>query len=896
MDRDRNLLFGIFAVQLKKVTPTQLMEVAGAWAVEPARDLSQRLVEADYLSEGDRKVLAGFVDQAVGEHGGDAVAALETFGGEEQVHQTYRGSIVMTGSGGVSRAEDQAGRLVELDSESVPAVQETPGRYTHLGEHAHGGMGRILLVHDQHLGRDVAFKELLPGAVPPSGEGEESPVRLSVPFVARFLQEARITGQLEHPSIVPVYELGHRKDGTLYYTMKLVRGKTLREAIRSADSFEERLGLLSHFVDLCQAIAYAHSRGVLHRDIKPDNVMVGEFGETVVLDWGLAKVKDRRDVHADGFAETLRMMDLGEEAGVERTVHGQAIGTPVYMPPEQAKGQLEEVDERSDVYSLGAVLYELLTGKTPFDGESLDEILRQAVKDEPKPIREIASRAPPELMSICDRAMRKEPTQRYQSAREFAEDIERFQSGAFVSTYEYGRVERVRRFVRRHQGTLSVGAVAVSLVAMLGGAYVVSSLQAREESRRRVSESQLAYDRGIWLAQERIDEGQLEEALRTLEAASKENRNWEWDYLVALAKREVASIKIEGMLGTSGPRAFSSDGTRFLLLDNGVVTVRDIESGKPVKTFPDLEKPVRTAEYSVDGDHVLALGIDNSVTVLDSATDGPILSLNVGGPPVEQVMLSPNANYLFVRFQDSPPAIWDMRTGKERVFGPFGAETELDIHFSACPFSPDDLRIVLTHGLPEQRTACTPVASVWDLATGEEDVRIVVSIRSTAPFGAPIAVFSPDNRFFVTLHEVGMFLWSAQDGSRLDWDRARCDFRNDQFAAFSPDTTRLLSFSRQTVTVADLDTSGKSITFFHGAGRIGQASFSPDGKRILTVHDNNIAKLWDADNGVEISVFECVAAAFDPSGTMLLTSTEDGITTMRKPASQRHLEIARGEQ
>ena len=216
-------------------------------------------------------------------------------------------------------------------------------------------MGRVLLAHDEHLGRDIALKELLPHPVSGSPGQGASPVRLAVPHVARFLQEARITGQLEHPAIVPVYELGYRRDGTLYYTMKLVRGKTLSQAIREAGSFQERMKLLSHFLDLCNAIAYAHSRGVIHRDLKPGNVMVGEFGETVVIDWGLAKAKDKEDIHAKEIADAVTAIRLGEESEAVKTVYGDAMGTPAYMSPEQAKGELDKVDERSDVYSLGAV-------------------------------------------------------------------------------------------------------------------------------------------------------------------------------------------------------------------------------------------------------------------------------------------------------------------------------------------------------------------------------------------------------------------------------------------------------------------------------------------------------------------------------------------------------------
>jgi len=491
MKRDQNLLFGVFAVQLNKVSPTQLMDVAGAWATDPSRDIPTRLVEAKAMGKKDCQLLERLVNEAIAAHDGDSAAALVSFGGEEGISQTFHGTIRLTDSGTVelSSAPEVTIPLHQQKPDEVPGVIENPDRYTHQSEHARGGMGRILMVHDEYLGREIALKELLPhmgssGSESGSGSNpsESSPVRFSTAVIARFLQEARITGQLEHPSIVPVYELGHRKDGTLYYTMKLVRGKSLSRAIREAKSLRERLALLPHFIDLCNAIAYAHSRHVVHRDIKPANVMVGEFGETVVLDWGLAKARKGLDAHASVIEQSIQSMNLGSDVKSAKTNYGQLIGTPAYMPPEQALGHTDKIDERSDIYSLGVVLYEILTGHLPFKAKTIKDLITNVIYEEPRSIREVEPNTPLELAAICERAMRKSPSQRYKSAKELADEVTRFQSGALVDAYVYSTADLMSRFLQRYRSAIYVAAASLIMGAAVTGIYVWQITHARNEA------------------------------------------------------------------------------------------------------------------------------------------------------------------------------------------------------------------------------------------------------------------------------------------------------------------------------------------------------------------------------------------------------------------------------
>jgi WD40 repeat protein len=374
-----------------------------------------------------------------------------------------------------------------LDDANVPVTPEAPGRYAFPGgrqsaEIGRGGIGRVLVGLDQHLGREIAIKELLPDPGPPgsSSAGGSRPSHPSSPAMMRFLREARVTGQLEHPSIVPVYEIGRRPDGTVYYTMKLVRGRTLAAALRACHTPAERLALLPHYLNLCHAIAYAHSRGVIHRDIKTDNVMLGEFGETMVLDWGLAKVRGARDLGEGDLAREARRI---EEAEAGHTVNGAALGTPAYMSPEQAWGTLEAIDERSDVWSLGAVLHELLTGAPPFPSGNAWDVVRRVRKETVPPVRSHDPAIPPELASVCDKALQRNRDARYRSAGDLAAEIQAYLSGERVAAYTYSSWELLRRFVARNRALTAAGA-ALLVVLVVGSALVYRAYRGAEAARQ----------------------------------------------------------------------------------------------------------------------------------------------------------------------------------------------------------------------------------------------------------------------------------------------------------------------------------------------------------------------------------------------------------------------------
>ncbi|MFZ5442107.1 MAG: protein kinase domain-containing protein [Myxococcota bacterium] len=349
---------------------------------------------------------------------------------------------------------------------SLPHVD--PLLYLSSRELSRGGMGRIRLATDARLQRLVAIKEMLPGS---------SDSR-------RFLREARITARLQHPSIVKVHEAGTWPDGEPFFVMPFVQGRSLDKVLSDARSLDARLALLPHLLAVADALASAHAQRVIHRDLKPANILVGSFGETVVIDWGLA-----RDLSAPPESDSL---DGALPLSSDSTSPGTVVGTPAYMPPEQALGL--PVDERADVYALGALLRQLLSGAPPFSGSS-SEVLAQLKQGPPPPLRALVPDAPRDLVTIAERAMARAPDARFPSAREFADELRRFLTGQLVSSHHYSPRQLLLRFVARHRASLSVAAVSLLALLSLGALSLSRIVEERRlaEASRGEAESLLDF-------------------------------------------------------------------------------------------------------------------------------------------------------------------------------------------------------------------------------------------------------------------------------------------------------------------------------------------------------------------------------------------------------------------
>ena len=338
---------------------------------------------------------------------------------------------------------------LDAAADYLELIEVDPTHYVVVREIARGGMGRIHVARDRRLGREVAIKEVLID---------------SASARRRFEREARITAGLQHPSIVSVHEAGQWPSGDPFYAMRLVTGRTLDAVIAEAKTLAQRIALVPNVLAVADAMAYAHGQRVIHRDLKPVNIVVAGFGETVVLDWGLAK-------KLDGDRSTVpAASDVGDEAAAEtvdgETRVGDVLGTPAYMPPEQAAGT--GVDERADVYAIGAILYHVLAGRPPYVAASNAELIAALMTEPPEPIAVRVPGVPEELAAIVNRAMARDIEQRYRTAAELADDLRRFQTGQLVGAHRYSLRELLRRWARRYRTPLIAGGVAVVVAIAIG--------------------------------------------------------------------------------------------------------------------------------------------------------------------------------------------------------------------------------------------------------------------------------------------------------------------------------------------------------------------------------------------------------------------------------------------
>jgi eukaryotic-like serine/threonine-protein kinase len=776
-----------------------------------------------------------------------------------------------TGSGGGITAapgdREARRRLIESPDQDHPELAEVdPDTYVHGYEVARGGMGRIVAARDRRLGRVVAIKELV----------QWSPDR-----AARFEREALITARLQHPAIVNIHEAGRWPTGEPFFAMKLVAGRSLAEVAADRRPLAGRLELLPNLIATAEAVAYAHRQRIIHRDLKPSNVLIGDLGETVVIDWGLAKdlaapegetgeaetVEQHGDTPLPGNQASRSGRATGPNAGSsDLTVAGSVMGTPGYMPPEQAAGA--DVGERADVYSLGAILYHLLAGTEPYPGASGAEVLARVLEGPPPRPAEIEPGLPHDLCTIIEKAMSRDPADRYPSALELALDLRRFQTGQLVAAHRYSRRELAIRFVVRHRHVL--GASTIALVAT---AIILSVSFQRVVSERDRAETATAS------ALRRADELALAQASSLVDSDPRQSLEmlaglsadapppvWRRARLIASeARLRGIPAELKGHGARVRSLALSDSGQVLASADEMAVHIWDLRTGRgrQLARQPSAIGPLR---LSPDGARVATAALDGIIRVW-STDDGWGTQLSGHEAYVFQLEFL-DGDQLVSSSADGTVRKWRVSTGEHEVLGRHeGTIASLAVS--------RDQRVVASAG--EDR-----VVRVWRL---DQPGGATAELRGPGKFISTVAL-DHAGRQVAAVDGEELWLWNVASGE----GRALTGHEggvND--VAFSPDGLRLASAGRDhTVRLWDVETGTSEVLRGHEDSVQG-IQFDRDGSKLVSTSRDGSVRLWSVGE----KLTSAVQVLGDHDSWFAAAMSEDGSTIVTASGlSVRHWNIS----
>jgi WD40 repeat protein/tRNA A-37 threonylcarbamoyl transferase component Bud32 len=670
------------------------------------------------------------------------------------------------------------------------------GDYELLEEIARGGMGVVYKARQISLNRIVALKMILAGQLATDSD------------VQRFYAEARTAANLQHPNIVAIHEVGQHQ-GHHYFSMDFIEGPSLAALTR-----EHPLGpaeAATYVRTVANAIDYAHERGVLHRDLKPANVLVDPSGQLRVTDFGLA----RRVQGEPGASAT----------GAALTQTGQILGTPSYMPPEQASADRGRMGPASDVYSLGAVLYELVTGRPPFAGPTPLDTLLQVLSQEPVQLRQLQPKLPRNLETICLKCLQKEPRKRYPSASALAEDLRRFLAGEPIMARPVGTLERTLKWVKRRPVVACLLAALIVTICSLviGGTWFTlrleSALDVAEKKRLAADASAEAESKAKVKAQEEKNRADLAERLKDEQLVLAEQRAY--DLQIAMARRD---------------------------LEEGVGSAQDILSlcRKDLRHFEHgyLMRLCRMRLRTLRGHASAILGMTFSPDGKRLASAGLLL----GKGEVK---------------------IWDTNTGQELL--------SMGALLVKMAFSPDGKRLSGLGFEQQRQKGQQPLAIVktWEAATGQLLATIKIPVKSPG-----LVTLSPEGRL-ITASERTVKFWDVESGHEVHSAGLQSNVAGARWLTISPNGKRLAGIGSDSVKVWDL-ASGQAVVSLHASDNTGRGAgvaFSAGSERIATAGVDRIIRIWDATGKVASTMNghadDVTGLAFSPDGERLASASAD---------------------
>ncbi len=687
-------------------------------------------------------------------------------------------------------------------------------------------MGIVWRARQDGLGREVALKMILSGHLATSAQ------------VQRFYTEARAAARLDHPNIVPIFEIGEDED-CHFYSMRLMEGRSLAEALKEHGCFPQAKA--AHVVaTVARAVHFAHQRGVLHRDVKPSNILLDANGDPHVVDFGLARIAE-------------------EDSNVSRT--DVVLGTPAYMAPEQVSGPSREVTTSADVYGLGAVLYEILTGKPPFQADTPFATLRLVMESEPRPPRSLSSRIDRDLEVICLKCLQKQPEKRYASAAELAEDLERWLAGQPILARRVSSLERLVSWARRKpELATALGALSVILALALGISLTLFFQVRRESEARAVA---LRSEEGQRLAFQSlavVETNPGQALLLALEAATRASSLSSNNALLTALEACREQRRFLGHTGSVHSASFSPGGERVVTSsEDATARIWSVEGVEASQALEGHSGDVLTAVFSPDGKRVVTASQDATARIWDVESGKEIVVLSGHVHALKSALFSPDGERVLTVSRNTA-RIWDGRSGR--------AVHLLDRHTGevlCAVFSPGGERVVTG--------ATDSTAIIWDVTTGAVLAKLAGHNSSIYD-----VCFSADDKRIATASDEDARVWDTATGKEISV------FRGHTFGIYSlaltSDGERLATGSEDfTARIWDVST-GRELHLLRHGHKVIHVEISRDGALLLTASYDKLARIWDLKSGALIAELRGHAApleraAFSPDGQRVVTASVD---------------------